>query len=118
MAAVRLHVLAQRRDLVRQVIGDDRHRAVGNAGRHGREACGLRRGNDLVGPRRRRNVDVDDGVAQQCIAHRAADRACLEAACGERREHGPSLGTDEPVRAGEARQLAGGCGSHHGWCAT
>ena len=38
MTAVRLHVLAQRRDLVGGMIGDNRHRAMGNAGWHGAEA--------------------------------------------------------------------------------
>ena len=107
VAAVRLHVLAQRRHLVGDVGRDHRDRAVRDAGRHRREARGSRRRHHLLGPRRRGDVDVDDRPAEQRVAHGAADGARREAAGGERSEHGLRLGPREPVGPGEARQLAG-----------
>jgi hypothetical protein len=64
VAAVGLDVLAQRRDLIGDMVGDDRDRAVGHAGRDGGEARRLRRRHHLVRPGRRRYVDIGDGPAQ------------------------------------------------------
>ena len=107
VAAVGLDVLAQRRDLVGDMIGDDRDRAVGDAGRHGGEARRLRRRHHLVRPRRGGDVDIGDGPAQQGVAHDAADRARRKAPGGQRGEHRLGLGPGEPagvVEAGRGRR--------------
>ena len=88
MAAEGLDVLAQRRHLERMTVDDHRHGAVLDPGRHRLEAGGLDAADHLVGHRRGGDVDVAVRLAQQRVAHRAADDARLLAVAAE---HGEEL---------------------------
>ena len=97
VAAVRLHVLAQRGDLVGHVLGDDRDGAVRDAGRHGLEAGGFGGGDHLLGPRRRWRCRrrPPAGRAARCARRRrrrapqspraasAANTACVSGAASQ-----------------------------------
>ena len=108
VAAVRLHVLAQRGDLVGHVVGDDGDRAMGDAGRHGSEAGGFGGGDHLLGRRGGGDVDVDHRPAEQRVAHGAADGAGREPSARQRGEHGLCL---RARRASSASLRRGGAGA-------
>jgi hypothetical protein len=107
MAAVRLHVLAQRRHLMGNTAGDHGHRAVRETGRVGRKARSSRRRNHRLWMRWGGDIDIDHGTAQQRIAHSAADGTRRVASRGKRIKYGARVGSDEPVGASKAWQLGG-----------
>src|SRR5262245_33089850 len=86
MAPEGLDVLAQRGDLERMAGGDDGHRTVLDTGRHRLEAGRLDQADHLLRQRGRGHVDLADRLAEQRIAHRAADDARLLAGAVERGE--------------------------------
>ena len=79
MAAERLDVAPQRRHLERNLVGDDRHRAVLDAGRNRVQPGARGEAHDFLGRRRRGDVDVLHRGAHERVAHRAADGARLAA---------------------------------------
>ena len=105
-AAVGFDIAAQRGDFERLVIGDDSERAVLDAGGMHGDAGGEHRLLHLIRRELRRDVDVGDGLAQQRVAHAAADEA---RATGPRRvergHHAPCCGGCHP---GLGRQPAHG----------
>ncbi len=86
MASERLDVFAQGRDLERPPSGDDGDGAVLDAGGHRLEAGGLDPADHFVRMRGGGDVDVAERLAEQRIAHRAADHARLLAGAVERAE--------------------------------
>ena len=75
LAAEGFGILAQRRDLERLRIDDQRHGAVVDAGRHALDAGRLGAADHLLGQGGGRDIDVADRNVQQRIADRAADHA-------------------------------------------
>ena len=86
VAAEGLDVLAQRGDLERLAVHDNRNGAVFDAGGNGVEAGLARAAHDLVGHRRGRQIDLADLKTEQRIAHRAADHARFLAVLVEHRQ--------------------------------
>ncbi|VUD75015.1 hypothetical protein MET9862_05652 [Methylobacterium symbioticum] len=91
-APVRLHVLAQGRDLDGRPVRDQGHGAVLDPGRHRLESGGPGPRHHRLGQERRGAVDVGGVVAEQRVAHAAADEPGLGAGGGEGREHGRDAG--------------------------
>ncbi len=67
----------KRRDFDRPMVNDRRHRAVGDAGRHGLEAGAFDALDHIFRPMDGCDVDVLDRKAQQPVAHGATDKARL-----------------------------------------
>ncbi len=86
VAPVGLDVLAQRRHLDRPAVDDDRHRAVGEAGRDDLESGRPGAAHHLVGGRGRRQIEIERRFAERQIAHRAADQPRLLAPAVQRCE--------------------------------
>ena len=85
--AVGLDVLAQRRRFDRRPVDDQRDRAVRDAGRRdGRMPAALARAITIVGRRGGGEVEVARRLAQQQIAHGAADQPRLFALRVEQRQ--------------------------------
>ena len=104
-----LHVRAQGGDLVRASARHDRDRSVRDPGRHRLEAGGFCCADHVLGPGRRGDIDLGDGLADQRVAHGAAHHAGTKAACTKCREHGLGLVRCEPVLCRSA--LGGGVAS-------
>ena len=83
VAAEGLDVLAQRRHLERPAVDHHGDGAVLDAGRHRLEARRGRAPDHLVGHRGGGDVELADRLAEQRIAHRAADHARLFAVAVE-----------------------------------
>jgi hypothetical protein len=96
-AAVRVNVAAQRRDLERNPVHDQRDRAVVDAGRHGLDPGSLRTGDHLGGNEGRGDVDVARRQLHQAVAHRATGNPRLPAIGVEKREHALQRRVLEPV---------------------
>ena len=75
MAPVGLDILAQRRHLERRAVDHDRDGAVVDAGRHRLEARGRGAAHHLLRHGGGGEVDVADRLAEQRVAHGAADHA-------------------------------------------
>jgi hypothetical protein len=88
VAAVGLHVAAERRDLVADAVGDHRDRAMRMTRWHRLQAGGFHRGHDRIRHYRRGEIDLPHRAAEQCIAHRTANDAGPPIAAAERREDG------------------------------
>ncbi len=101
LAAVGFDVLAQRRDFERFAVDDDGDGAVFDAGRDRFPAGRLDAVHDLLRHRRRRDVDLSDRVAQQCVTNRTADNARLLPVATEHGKEPCDLATTEPGRIGE-----------------
>ena len=83
VAAEGLDVLAQRRHLERPAVDHHRDGAVLDAGRHRLEAGRRGAPDHLVGHGRGGDVELVDRLAEQRVAHRAADHARLFAVAVE-----------------------------------
>ncbi len=92
-APVGLDVLAQGRGLDRPAVEDQRHRAVLDPGRREGDPRRLGAGDDDVGRRGGGEIEIAGRLAQQQVAHRAADQARLLAVAVQQRQ-----------RAGERRR--------------
>ena len=86
VAAVGLHVLAQRGHLERVFVDDDGDGAVLDAGRHRLETGGGNAPHHLFRHRGSGDVDFLDRQTDKRVAHRAADRARLLAVAVEHAE--------------------------------
>ncbi len=86
MAAVRLHILPQRRHLERMPLHDDGDRAMLHAGRHRLETGFPCQPHRFLGPVRGCEIDIAHLAAQKRVAHRAADDASLAAVAVQRLE--------------------------------
>jgi hypothetical protein len=73
----RLHILAQGGDFERPPGGNDRHSAVLDTGRHRLEACRLDPADHLARQRGGGDVSIAVWLAEQRVAHCAADDASL-----------------------------------------
>ena len=105
VAAEGLDILAQRRHLERMTVDDHRHGAVLDPGRHRLEAGGLDAADHLVGQRRGGDVDVAVRLAEQRVAHRAADDARLLAVAVEHGEQPRKRPLAQPAGIEPARRF-------------
>src|SRR4029077_8633053 len=87
LAAERLGVLAQGRDLERMRIDHQRHRAVLDAGRHALDAGCPGATDYLFGNSGGRDIDVTDRDVQQRVADGAADHARFFAVAVQEIQH-------------------------------
>ena len=87
MTPERLDVFTQGRDFERPAGGDHRHGAVLDAGGHGLEACSLDPADHFGREHRSGDIDVAVRLADEGVAHRAADDAGLLAVTLERGEN-------------------------------
>ena len=101
LAAERLGVLAQRGDLERLRVDDQRHGAVVDAGRHASDAGSSGTPDHFLGQRRCRDIDFADRKIEQRIADRAADHPCFLAIAAQEFEHAASRTGSEPGRVAE-----------------
>jgi hypothetical protein len=99
MPSERLDILAQRGDLEWPPIDHDRHRAMGDPGRHRLEAGGGGTAHHLGGQRRGRDIDVAMRNTEQRVAHRAADDARLLVVAIEKRKKWRKRPLAQPRRA-------------------
>ena len=104
VAAEGLDVLAQRRHLERPAVDHHRDGAVLDAGRHRLEARGADAADHLVGNGGGGDVDFADRLAEQRIAHRAADHARLLAVAIEHREQPRQRALAQPGRVLEQQR--------------
>ncbi len=105
VAAEGLDILAQRGDLERTAVHDHRDGAVLDPGRHRLEAGCLDAADHLGGQRRRGDVDVAVRLAEQRVAHRAADHARLLAVAIEHREQARERLLTQPWSIEPARRV-------------
>ena len=110
VAAVGLHVLAQRGHLERMLVDDDGDGAVLDAGRHRLEAGGGDALDHFVRHRGGGDVDFRDRHSDERVAHRAADHARFLAVAVEHAEQARQRARAQPRRAGEAAR--GRAGRH------
>jgi len=108
MAAKRLDILAQGRDLERMTALHQRQGAVVDAGRHAFDASRLGAALNLRRQRRRRHIDVARRQTHQGIAHRAADNSRFLARAVEHAENVAQGGALQPIRGIEFDTLAHG----------
>ena len=101
VAAIGLHILAQRGHLERMLVDNDGDGAVLDAGRHRLEAGGRDALDHFLRHRRGGDVDLMDGQIEQRIAHRAADYARFLAVAVEHAEQARQRAAREPGRAGK-----------------
>ncbi len=106
LAAERLGILAQRGDLERMRIDDQRHGAVVDAGRHALDAGRLGAADHFGGQRGGRDIDVADRNLQQRVADRAADHARFLAIAVQKPEHAGGRTGSEPGRVVEHARIA------------
>ena len=83
MPSIGLKVPTKGGDLIPFAIDHGRNRAVIHAGRDGLDTALLQRGFDGLGPYRRRQVDIRDGPAQQCVTDTTADHPGRAAGGGQ-----------------------------------
>ena len=95
---------AQRRHLERHLAGDDRHRAVLDAGRNGVQPGAIGEAHDVARQRRGRDVDILHRSAHQRVAHRAADGARLGTLRRQRGEYLARLRPGQPIGIRQAWQ--------------
>ena len=106
-AAIGLDVIAQCRHFIRPACGDNRDGAMLDAGRHRLEAGRFGPPRRFPGQRRRRDVDVRHGLAEQTIAHCAAGHPRLLAILRKHEEQALQMLVRQPVRlAGDRYGLA------------
>ena len=101
MAPVRLHVLAQGGDFKRNPVHNKRDRAVLNARWYRLEAGGLCARNRHVRQGGRGQIDLVHRLAQQGVAHGAADDARLLAVAIERQHHAAQARLVKKKRVGQ-----------------
>ena len=116
VAAIGLHVLAQRGDLERMLVDDHGDGAVLDAGRHRLEAGGLHAAHHLLRHRGGGDVDLVDRHVDQRIAHRAADHARFLAVAIEHGEQTRQRAAGEPGRVAQAAIGAAGLRRRHLVC--
>ena len=92
-----LDIAAEGGDLEGTAAGHQRHRAVGQAGRHRFEPGRLRQGHHRLGRRVGGEVEIGHRLAEQGVAHAAADEERAVALRGERVADRDGLGGGEPV---------------------
>ena len=95
-AAERLDVLAQGRDLERAALDHHRDGAVVEPGRHGLEACSLDPADHFGRERGSGDIDVAVRLADERVAHRAADDAGFLAVVLERGENAAQRRLSQP----------------------
>ncbi len=98
MASVGIDVFAQTRDFEGFAIGDERHRAMREAGRDRADAFALRSRQHQFWRRSGREVDLPGGASGERVAHGAADDAGLVAVLVERGEDARQRGVVEQAR--------------------
>ena len=104
MPPISLYVAPKGRHLERHAVGNHRHRAMLDPGRHRLQPGPLGERHHAVRQRGRGEVDLGDGKAEQGVAHRAADGACLHSGFAQRGEHARRLWPLEPFSILERRR--------------
>ncbi|MDT4884525.1 hypothetical protein FQZ97_1206760 [compost metagenome] len=75
MATIGFDILAQCCHFKGVPLNDNRHRAMLNTGRHGLEACLLRKSYSILRQMRGSQIDITDFCAQQRVADSTANHA-------------------------------------------
>ena len=101
MPAVGGDVAPQGCDFMGDAMAHDSHSAVLQPGRDDLQPRSRRHLHDLLGRRRRGDVDVGHGFAHQRVAHGATDDPALMASVPQGRQNGLRLGPGQPGRVGE-----------------
>jgi len=96
MTPERLDVFAQGRDFERPAGGDHRHGTVLDAGGHGAEACSLDPTDHFGRGHGSGDIDVAVRLADESVAHRAADDAGFLAVALERGENAAQRRLSQP----------------------
>ena len=94
--AIGRDILAQSRDFEWLALDDDRHSAMSYACGQDPQSGALRSQRDLLWCGVGRHVDIADGFAQQCVAHRAADSTPLVSRALQNVEDFHGRGVAEP----------------------
>ena len=112
VAPVGVDVAPQRRRLDRPALDDQRHRAVGEAGRRNAEAGGARALHHHFRQRGGGKVEIADRFAEREVAHRAADQPGLFALAVQRGERAGEPAGLERATVGKAPVSQAGQGAH------